>query len=350
MNKHDIIVIGGSAGGIEALKDITLWLPIHLPAAVFVVIHFPPYSVSYLSDILTRKGSLPAQLATDGEAIIPGRIYVSVPDYHLTITNGFVRLTREARENHTRPAIDVLFRTAAETYEERVCGVLLSGLLTDGTAGLNDIKRQGGIAIVQDPNTAAFGDMPQSAIRHVPGVDYILSPPDIASTLVHLATRAATKPLSSKKEHTSREPSNGAVSERPEVIVEVDTRDQEAGGRDEMPSIYSCPECGGVLWQINDNGFVRFRCHVGHAFSGESLLQQQSEALESSIWYALRTMIDKGKLARQLAATARTRGHVTSAEHFEAQARTAEHHARVVREFLEVNDDVPALRAVQELK
>jgi two-component system chemotaxis response regulator CheB len=183
---HDIIVIGASAGGVEAVTELVKRLPKDLPAALFVVIHIPPDGSSVLARILNRTGSLRAAAANDREAIEPGRIYVARADCHLLVKRGYVRLVRGPKENNVRPAIDPLFRTAARSYGARVVGVVLSGTLDDGTAGLLAIKSRGGTVIVQDPEEARYQGMPQSAIENV-GVDYCLSLDDIAVTLSRLA-------------------------------------------------------------------------------------------------------------------------------------------------------------------
>lgn len=186
MSGHAIIVVGASAGGVEAVIQLVQGLPKELPAAILVVIHFPAHGKSILPYILTRSGPLQAVHATDGEAIQPGRIYLAVPDKHLGVKLGYIRLDGGPKENSARPAINVLFRTAAQVYGSRVIGVVLSGTLSDGTAGLSAIKRHGGVAIVQNPDEALFSEMPRSAIKHV-DVDHILPVSEIASVLASTA-------------------------------------------------------------------------------------------------------------------------------------------------------------------
>src|SRR5689334_21556883 len=183
----DIIVIGASAGGISTLSELVKLLPEDLDAAVFVVVHIPRHSSNLLPRILSRKGVLPASSPVEGEKIERGRIYVAPPDQHMLIKPGRIRLVHGPRENGSRPAIDPLFRTAARVYGQRVVGVVLSGTLDDGTAGLIAIKRRGGIAIAQDPDEALYAGMPTSAIEHHT-VDYVLPVSEIASTLIALTS------------------------------------------------------------------------------------------------------------------------------------------------------------------
>jgi two-component system chemotaxis response regulator CheB len=186
MSRHDIVVIGASAGGVEALTEIVNGLPASFAAAVFVVVHVPATYPSRLPEILGRVAHLPVTHAQDGEMVVPGRIIVAPPDYHLLLQDGAMHLSRGAKEHHTRPAIDPLFRSAAQTYGERVAGVVLTGTLFDGTGGLLAIKRQGGAAIVQDPDEARFASMPQSAISQ-DHPDYVLPLSEVSVTLVRLA-------------------------------------------------------------------------------------------------------------------------------------------------------------------
>ncbi|MGH2415855.1 MAG: chemotaxis protein CheB, partial [Microcystaceae cyanobacterium] len=186
MQRHDILVIGASAGGIEALKQLVQALPKNLPAAVLVVVHIAAHSTSWLPRILNRSGVLKATHPKDDETIEHGHIYVAPPDRHLIVKRGCIHLARGPKENNCRPAIDVLFRTAAEVYGPRVVGVVLSGTLDDGTAGLVAVKKRGGVAVVQDPGDALFDGMPRSAIENV-DVDYILPVSKMAAVLVKLA-------------------------------------------------------------------------------------------------------------------------------------------------------------------
>jgi two-component system chemotaxis response regulator CheB len=315
MPDHDIVVVGASAGGVEALTNVVGSLPAALPASVFVVLHVPVTGGSALPNILTRHGPLPASHAKDGEPIERRRIYVAPPDHHLLLRAGHVHLARGPRENGHRPAVDPLFRSAAFEYATRVVGVVLSGALDDGTAGLLAIKSRGGVAIVQHPEDALYPGMPNNAIEHVE-IDHVLPAAAVGATLGALAVEPATAPA-------------GAAShESHDTKAEVEL---DHPGR---PSGFSCPDCNGVLWEVQDGGPVRFRCRVGHAWSPESLLTQQSEALEAALWVALRSLEERAALATRLAEPARRRGHRITTTRFREQAEEAQQAARLVRRLL----------------
>jgi two-component system, chemotaxis family, protein-glutamate methylesterase/glutaminase len=244
---------------------------------MFVVLHVPSTGSSALPDILTRHGPLPASHAKDGEPIEQRRIYVAPPDHHLLLRAAHVHLARGPHENGHRPAVDPLFRSAAREYATRVVGVVLSGTLDDGTAGLLAIKSRGGVAIVQHPEDALYPGMPNNAIEHVE-VDHLLPAADIAGTLARLTGEPVPEPADPV-----------AAEMTAEVELEGFSMEAIGGGHPGRPSGFSCPDCNGVLWEIQDGGLVRFRCRVGHAWSPESLLTQQSEALEGALWVALRS-------------------------------------------------------------
>lgn len=323
MLRHDIIAIGASAGGVEALTQLVKNLPGNLPAALFVVVHFPSYSISVLPKILNRSTSLTALHPKDGEAIQPGKIYIAPPDYHLIVQDGFVRLSRNPRENGFRPAVDVLFRSASRAYGRQVVGVILSGMLDDGTAGLAAIKARGGLALVQDPAEAPFEGMPRSAIEHV-AVDRILKITDIASFLVQLTSEPV------QEENTvSDELDKGSD------IVAQEKKAWEQGQRPNEPSSLTCPDCGGVLWELHEDKLIRFRCHVGHVYSSESLLAQQADVLDQALWSAIRALEEKAALARRMANQAQAQNRWRSENQFLERAEEAEQHAALVRQVIQ---------------
>jgi two-component system chemotaxis response regulator CheB len=332
MAGRDIVVVGGSAGSIEAITELVRGLPPDFPGSVFVVVHFPGSVTSTLPRILSRAGPLPARHARDGEPIEPSRIYVAPPDWHLHLNDGRIRLTRGPKENGHRPAIDPLFRTAARQYGRRVVGVVLSGNLNDGTAGLLTIKQEGGVALVQELETALYPSMPRSAIDNV-AVDQALPPSQMAELLARLAVEPV-QPLEvtpmSDSDLADRPDSESRHTDEQADEFAIADRHAQPG----VPSSMACPECHGVLWEVKDGGLVRFRCRVGHAYSDEALLVHQSEQLEAALWTALRALEEHTALARRLAARANSRGHAHSAAAFTEQAMDAEHHASVVRNVL----------------
>jgi two-component system chemotaxis response regulator CheB len=324
MAGRDIVVAGGSAGSIEVLAEFVGGLPPDFPGSIFVVVHVPGSVTSTLPRILNRSGPLPARHPRDGESIEPGRIYVAPPDCHLHVSDGHVRLTRGPKENGHRPAVDPLFRTAALGYGPRVVGIVLSGNLNDGTAGLWRIKQRGGLAIVQDPETAHYQGMPRSAIEHV-AVDHVLPVQEISLLVAKLASRPGE---SLEVSGMSEEPTSDAKAD--EIVIT--DRHRQPG----LPSTmsWSCPECHGGLWEVKDEELVHFRCRVGHAYSAEALLVHQSEQLEAALWTGLRALEEHSALARRLAARAESRGHRYSASSFTEQAMDAEQHASVIRSVL----------------
>jgi two-component system chemotaxis response regulator CheB len=320
---RNIIVVGASAGGVEALTRLVGGLSRDLPAAVFVVLHLPSQATSALPGILERSGPLPAAHPRDGEAIQSRRIYVAPPDHHLLLKRGYLRLARGPKENGHRPAIDPLFRTAAQFYGPRVMGVVLSGMLDDGAAGLSAVKTGGGVAFVQRPEDALFPGMPLSALEDVE-VDHCLA----ASELGPVLERLAHEPV---EDGTAPLPRGMEIeSGMAEMGLESLQNPERAG----TPSNFGCPGCGGVLSDIRDGELVRFRCRVGHAYSPETLLAEQSEALEGALWAALRALEENASLAGQLAVRSHERGHSRAAVRFREREKKAKEHAVVIRQVL----------------
>jgi two-component system, chemotaxis family, protein-glutamate methylesterase/glutaminase len=328
---HDIIVIGASAGGVEALITLVRAQPADLPAAVCIVLHLPAQSPSMLPSILERAGRLPTVQARDGMAIKHSSIYVAPPDQHLLIERGRLRVVHGPRENRHRPSVDPLFRSAARIYGPRVLGVILTGALYDGTAGLQAIKQRGGLAIVQDPADALYPGMPHSAVENV-AVDYILPLAEIAPLLAQLAAQPADGAAAP------------AVTDEMAQELKVTEMDMEMMTGDDhpgTPSAFSCPECGGVLWELRDKDPIRFRCRTGHAYSPESMLAGQSEVLEEALWVALKTLEEQVSFSRRLGHQARDRGHHRVAARFDERLRDAEQRIAIIRQVL-VNEQPTA--------
>ena len=335
MPGHDLIVVGASAGGVEAISSLVAGLPTDLQAAVCIVVHLRPDAQSRLTAILARTTSLPVAAASDGMPIRSGTIYVAVPDLHLLVERaeggeGVLRVVRGPRENRARPAVDPLFRSAALAYGPRVIGVVLSGALDDGTSGLWSVKDRGGIAVVQNPEDAAVSSMPASAIAEV-AVDHV-APVD---ELGPLLGRLAREPVRMARLREADEPLDEL--EREVGITALDDRFHEDAERYGRPSRYSCPDCGGVLWDVTGEGPLRFRCEVGHAHTAASLAEGQTEVVEAAMWSALRALEDKADLARRRSASASARGYTMYAASFAVQEQAAQQHAAALRALLRLD-------------
>jgi two-component system chemotaxis response regulator CheB len=325
---RDIVVIGASAGGVEALSETVAGLPADLDAAVFVVLHLPAQSPSLLPMVLQRRTSLPTLSPSDGEPIRPRHIYVCPPDRHLLLRSGAVQLTRGAKENGHRPAVDTLFRSAAHTFGARVVGVVLSGAMDDGALGLRAIASHGGMPIVQDPEDAAFPGMPVSALQAVP--EATVAPDREIGGMI----AAACNP-------------SALVEAMPAMEEDREMREDQSMevGRNGDPTVFTCPECHGTLFVNGEDDLVRFRCRVGHGFSSESLLAGESEALEAALWTALRALEERNDLLRRMCERARRQGQLHVAERFEERARDGARNMGILRNVLfsgETEHDEPA--------
>lgn len=329
MSDQRIVVIGTSAGGVDALMTIVRQLPADFPAPICIVLHIPPDSPSLLSQILAREGALPAKDAEDGEFYRNGTIYVAPPDRHLLVTrDGKLRVVRGPRENRHRPAVDPLFRSAAAHRGPATIGVILTGALDDGTAGISAVKTRGGMAIIQDPRDALYPGMPSSALEHV-RPDFVLPLADIPRQL----TLSVHQPV----------PHSSGPSRDDDMLMEVrmaelDSKTMQDDERPGEPSPYSCPDCGGVLWEIGDDDLVRYRCRVGHGFSPETMLSAQSEVLEEALWTAVKTLEESARLSKRLAHSERSRGHDWLARRFEEKEHEARARVETIRRFLLKSD------------
>lgn len=290
MSGHDIVVIGSSAGGVAAMQQLVRDLPPDLPAAVFVVVHISPHVPSMLAEILAKAGRMPALAVTRPLRFRPGTIYVAPPDHHLILSRTHVSIAHGPRENRHRPSVDVLFRSAAQELGPRVVGLVLTGFLDDGAAGLAAIHREGGVTMVQDPRDAVFPDMPRNALQAVP-VDHVVPMAGMADALIRVVSRP----------HGRR---------RRAVAKEIATENQmslmESNGRPRMekigtPSTFTCPECQGPLWELRNGDLLRYRCQVGHAFSADSMLKGQEEVVERALWVALGALQSRVALWRRIA-------------------------------------------------
>ncbi len=318
-----IVVIGASAGGVGALESLVGGLPPDFPAAVLIVLHISPMHKSLLADVLSAAGPLRVAPPVDGETLSAGRIYVAPPDRHLMVDDDCVRITRGPRENHFRPSIDVLFRSAAYHYGSSAIGVVLSGSLSDGSSGLFAIRRLGGVAIVQDPAEALYNSMPVSAISRV-DVDYTLPAREIGrllSTIVQQDIRS--------------EPAD-AGDYRNDLKLDIDA----AGSRPPFErgimqsgkaSSYTCPECHGVLYRVEEGVADRFRCHTGHGFSAAALLEGFGDDVEATLWRSVKTIQEASALLQESAAKMRGGGDAQGADAVVARAADLEERLQMLR-------------------
>jgi two-component system chemotaxis response regulator CheB len=335
--RRTIIAIGASAGGVEALIKVVRGLPSDLPASLFVVLHMPPFGPGHLSEILTRRGPLPAMEAENGQAIEPGHIYVAVPDRHLLVRNGYVELSRGPHENHSRPAVDPLFRSVARAYGPRAIGVVLSGALGDGAMGLLAIKGRGGATVVQDPADALIESMPRAALE-LGRVNFVLPVAEMPALL----DRLVREPLHEGLVRDTMED----TEERGSMLARRDIAAQARGERANDVTVYTCPECGGTMWQIDQNGLMQFNCHVGHTYGAEILLGEMSEELEAALWRCVRLLTEKATLTRQFSERLYTAGQEGRAERIADQARLDDRHGQLIRDLLLEGTSNPASEAM----
>jgi two-component system chemotaxis response regulator CheB len=322
MPRRDIIVVGGSTGGIEALSKLLHELPANLPAAVFAVLHLAPDAESFVPKILARATRLEVLPARSGEPIQEGRVYIASPDEHLLLEPARIATSKGPKENGFRPSVDPLFRTAARVYGQRVAGVVLSGALDDGVYGLLLIKREGGVPIAQDPDEAAIPSMPQRAIAAVEGT-HVLPVTKIAALLVELANGVGRPtPLAPPPSSSEQDPA-----------VRGD-KALEKGSLPGPPSGFTCPDCGGALWEVESGRLVRYRCHLGHAYNEGSYLHSVEQRLEIAMWAAVRALEEHAAIRRRLSERANARNWSALAESYQASADDYEKRADVIRDVL----------------
>jgi two-component system, chemotaxis family, protein-glutamate methylesterase/glutaminase len=327
MAKHDIIVIGASAGGVDALLNVVKALPAEFNASIFVVIHLSPYSPSQLPKIISRGGALQAVHPNDGATIEKGKIYIAPPDHHMLLEKENKIVVRKGpKENRFRPSIDSLFRSAALLYGPRVAGVVLSGLLDDGTSGMWSINKNGGVTIVQDPEEAQFPHMVQNVMQYV-DVDHIMMAAQISALLIRLADeKAPTRPALTREEMELL---------KMEVIIASRDNAFEMGilNMGELTT-YSCPECKGALVRFEEGEMIRFRCHTGHAYSSSTLLAGVTTQVEEKLWEAMQGLEATNMLLSQIAEHYRESGNLASARQFETKAKEVAGRAKLLQDVV----------------
>jgi two-component system chemotaxis response regulator CheB len=303
-----IVALGGSVGSIQAVSRLLAALPATFAAAILVVIHTSEESPGLLPQIFRRHSHMPV-IPASHQPLEAGKAYIAVPGKHLVVTQGAIHVTDGPRENRNRPAIDPMLRSLAKAYQERAIGVVLSGYLDDGTAGLVAIKQYGGIAIVQDPEEAQAPSMPLSALANL-HVDHVASLRKLPELLQQLVSAPPPQPPMQVPASTAEKADSVA------------------------PSVYTCPECHGTLWEVHTGGLLRFECRVGHTYSSESMLLDQTEASERALWAALRSLEEGAQLARRLMQRATEMKQGYGVERFRQRAEAAEEHIRELRRML----------------
>jgi two-component system chemotaxis response regulator CheB len=330
---RDIVVIGTSAGGMDAVDRLIGGLPSGLPAAIFIVQHLhPEYAPVGLLHKLEQYHAFKCKLAEDGDVFEHGSIYLAPPDTHLLVKEATLLLRRGAPENRYRPAVDPLFRSAAVAHGPRVIGVILTGMLDDGSAGLVAVHRCGGVTVVQDPSDAPYPDMPQNALN-TDHVDYCVPVAEMGPLLEKLV----------------REIPRTTAQVPDDIRIEAEIAERVVAGIEEMGAMgnampYTCPSCGGMLWEMHDPNEHRYRCYTGHTFTAAVLLDGQEEKIEETLWTALRMFEERQNLQKNLA-------HKEKNPHmkriYEKNAEDSEAHlARLRSMLLERNTVKPARKAL----
>lgn len=318
-----IVVVGSSAGGLTALTELVSQLKPGMNASLFIVMHLSRKGITdFLTHRLQQYTSLPCEIARHDAPIIKGHIYIAPPNHHLLVRDNKMVIGYGPEENRWRPSIDVLFRSAAVAYGHYAIGIIITGLLDDGTAGMLAIKRCGGICIVQDPNEAEYPDMPLSVLNHLEA-DYCISLADMGFTLQELTKNDVTKKTEIPQE----------------IIREARIAEKVATGIGVVSDIgeqtpYSCPDCGGATWSITEGNIRRYRCHIGHSYSENDFIIKQGKNLEATLWVALRMMEDRKNLLNKLGSDLRKRGAVTIASGHEEKGTELQHHIDKLKDIL----------------
>lgn len=321
MARRDLIVIGGSAGSLEAIQEFLPLLPTGLPVSILITIHTRQDRSSHLAEVINRKTDWLAKHPSNGGKMKPGHIYVAPNNLHLLVVDGYMLLRDGPRQNLHRPAIDPLFQSAARRHGSGVIGVLLSGLMADGVSGLLEIQQKGGYTIVQEPSSAGFSALPQSALDYF-SPDAVLTPKEIPRRLSEL--------VSDKVSVQPAEEPELDITDLEEVLL-TEIKDQPG-----EPTDFACPDCGSGLWQTEVRGFVRFRCHIGHTYTSEQLLSQQTDSIERCYWKILRLLKERASLQYMLADEATLAEVHSSADHYSQHAQLDRKRLKLMQEHLKL--------------
>jgi two-component system chemotaxis response regulator CheB len=333
MLKQDIIVIGGSAGSITTLKQIVSTLSKDFKATIFIVVHIPADSKSILPKILSQAGNLQAVHPKDGEAIEPGKIYIAPNDHHIILEQDRILIKRGPKENRFRPSIDVLFRSAAFQYRDRVVGVILSGYLDDGVSGVWMIKQLGGIAVVQEPTDTEFPQLPLNVIENV-AVDYRLKAIDMGPVLSGLYKKQVVPPVN----EMSKEQLDLTKTE---VFIAAEGNAFKMGiiNMGELTP-FTCPECNGALVRLIEGNLLRYRCHTGHAYTAQSLLSELSENTDTKLWQLVRGFEEMNLLLGSIADQYDKLNHEDASLLYKSKAKKSLDQSVLLREFIHHHEKI----------
>lgn len=333
MARRDLVVVGASAGGVEALCRFVAALPHDLAATVLVVLHLPPRGPSALSSILSRESSLTVKTAAEGDPLKPGVVYVAQPDRHLSIGQDAVSVAVGPQENGHRPAVDVLFRGAARSYGPRVVAVVLSGTLDDGTAGALAVQERGGLVLVQDPSDALYPAMPLSALRTL-SAEKVATASELGAFVGELCGQPVPDPQPATEPGSDILAVTGSA-ENPVIMLDPSAPPGEKPAESTMA--FTCPDCGGPLMAVEDGQMLTFRCRVGHAWSSQSLAENLDIGVENALWTSVRVLTEKVDLSRRLADRAESAGRLVTAERFRLGAREARQSLNLLRQVLAIH-------------
>ncbi|MCW3111875.1 MAG: CheB methylesterase [Segetibacter sp.] len=330
MHKKDIIVVGASAGGVNALIEFVKFLPKNFDASIFVVLHLHPSTPSNLPAILSNLGTLKAVHPEDGDKIKTRQIYIAPPDHHLLVENDRVLVRKGPKENRFRPSVDVLFRSAAYNYGSRVIGIVLSGMLNDGTSGMWSVQQMGGICMVQDPAEALYDSMPSNVLNEV-DVDYSIPVAQMGAVLQELIHENASNMQDITPEQMELM--------KMEVVIAANGNALELGILEKGNlTPFTCPECHGALIRLTEGTSVRFRCHTGHAFSASTLLAGVTESIEEQLWSTMRTFEEAIMLLEQIANTFKNTGKEDAAEEFFKKAEENRKRSKVLHKMVKTQE------------
>jgi two-component system chemotaxis response regulator CheB len=319
-----VVVVGASAGGLKAISALLAAISNVSDIAIFVVLHVAKNSSgSIIADLLQRATPLTCHVAQNDQAIMAGNVYIAPPDCHMIVKEGYIRLVKGPPENRWRPSIDVLFRSAAVAYNSNTTGIILSGLLNDGTAGMIAIKRCGGVCIVQEPEEAEYEDMPANVLQQV-DVDYRVPVADVGYILDDLFSQPIRLPAAVPEDILIEANMTENMTSKIEDLERIGTR-----------SNYTCPECGGSLWSIDKDPVKRYRCFTGHVFTEGLLLEEQSEQVEESLWASIRMMEEKRDLLLTTARSYELIENTHMANTKKEEATTMERHISLIKTLIE---------------